>query len=690
VDFFSAQARAQTKTRWLAVFFALAVFGTGTAAYFAIASALTFTGLFHLEREPSANVVRQTHHSIVSFLYAHNFWNVRYALIAQGVVAIVVAGGSLYKWASLREGGAAIAEMMGGRPVSPYTTDLAERQFLNVVEEMAIAAGMSVPAAYVLPREGTINAFAAGLTTDDAVVAITQGALIQFTREELQAVVGHEFSHILNGDMRLNIKLAALLFGILSIAAIGRRAIYVSSRIRHGEGKNSGAAAIPIIFMLGLSLLAIGHVGHLFGRLIQTAISRQREFLADASSAQFTRNPAAMAAALNKIRARSSIVADPHASEFSHVFFAQCDPFYSLVHWFDTHPPLEKRITTLVPDFDLTAPPPRYKKIAPEYSSVPSPDDDDGTDESPLIPTFAAISAAVGAAAAPPATTAAALVASIGAVASDQLRQAQTLLDELPDALRTAARDPATAPALIFGLLLDAAPAVRAKQRATLDAAGAVAPAPALLAELDALHPLQRLPLLQIALGALNGLSPAQQDRLLDISRRLVAADLRTSIFEYALLRLLRHHLDSLRNPRRAAHVVQIETSALLEPIGAILSFIAYAGQPLTGKSAAAVASDADAAFATGAATLPAALWRNVSLLPKTECYFNRLDNALASLSVVPPAIKQQVLAAAAQTAAADGIIQPEEAELLRAIACSLDCPMPLVPQIYNPDSHIP
>jgi Zn-dependent protease with chaperone function len=213
----------------------------------------------------------------------------------------VVGLASLYKWKEFSAGGAAVAESVGGKLVSPQTTDLAERRLLNVVEEMAIASGIPMPAVYVLENEPGINAFAAGLTTNDAVVAVTRGTLNKLTRDELQGVIGHEFSHILNGDMRLNLQLGALVFGILVIGLAGRGVLWALTHGRvRSNNKNSGGVILAISFV-GLALLIIGYVGYFFGRLIQAAVSRQREFLADASSVQFTRNPEGLTGALKKI-----------------------------------------------------------------------------------------------------------------------------------------------------------------------------------------------------------------------------------------------------------------------------------------------------------------------------------------------------------------------------------------------------
>src|ERR1035437_7656201 len=293
MDFFEAQARAKKRTGRLVTLFLIAVAGTIAGGYFASIfllanlSGRTPRHRNYVEYEPSAE-------------RPVSLWQPQVFLAVSVGTLLVVGLASLVKWHEFSAGGAAVAESVGGRPINPHTVDLRERQLLNVVEEMAIAAGIPMPAVYVLDEEPAINAFAAGLTTNDAVVTVTRGALDKLTRDELQGVIGHEFSHILNGDMRLNLKLSALVFGILVIGLAGRGILWVIMRGRIRGGKNSGGVIIAV-GAVGLALPIIGYVGYFFGKLIQAAVSRQREFLADASSVQFTRNPGGITGALKKI-----------------------------------------------------------------------------------------------------------------------------------------------------------------------------------------------------------------------------------------------------------------------------------------------------------------------------------------------------------------------------------------------------
>ncbi len=308
------------------LYFAIAVVCIILSVY--IASVLIFNG---------TSAYRQAGHAASEFVV----WDPAIFLYATlGTLAVVICG-SLYQTAALAKGGSAVAESLGGRPIGVDTTDPDERRLRNVVEEMALASGVPVPSVYVLEDEG-INAFAAGHTPEDAAVAVTHGCMVLLNRDELQGIIGHEFSHILNGDMRLNIRLMGILFGILCLAVIGRLLLYPGGR--SGRDKNP-------VMLLGIALIVIGAIGVFFGRLIQAALSRQRELLADASSVQFTRNPAGLSGALQKIGLAGSRIASPHAGEASHMFFENglSIPFLSMLA---THPPLGERIRAIDPGWN--------------------------------------------------------------------------------------------------------------------------------------------------------------------------------------------------------------------------------------------------------------------------------------------------------------------------------------------------
>jgi Zn-dependent protease with chaperone function len=633
MDFFEAQARAKQRTSRLLGLFVLAVLGTILAGYGA-ALLIVGRGIGRIALwQPGLFVA-----------------------VAIGTV-LVVALASLSKWSQFSAGGSAVAESVGGRRVDPHTTDLAERRLLNVVEEMAIASGVPIPAVYLLEDEPGINAFAAGLTTGDAVVAVTRGTLDKLTRDELQGVVGHEFSHILNGDMRLNVKLTAVVFGILVIGLAGRGILETlgRGRIRLGGGKNKGGAAAGIL-AIGLALMVVGYIGYFFGRLIQAAVSRQREFLADASSVQFTRNPDGLTGALKKIGgyALGSSMQSSKSTALGHFFFAQ--GFRSMLGgaW-ATHPPLEERIRAIDPRFDGQFPePPEVVDVAREPWARPGRPRD-------------AAGFAPGALSARPTPVAA--VQAIGQITPDTVAHAQDLLAGLPAPLTDAVRQPSSATLVLYGLLLAPDAGVRARQQALVTqhagapAAAALAP---LLPALHGLRPEQKLPLLQLALPALRPLPADQLATFFGTLDELVHADGRVTVFEFALQKVLLRHL--VPGGRPAAQVVQLHSfHAVVDEIALVLSVLARTAH---------ATEDAASAFAAGAAQLRL-LDGRLALLPVDQCGLNRLEAALDRLATASGPIKLRLLTAAAHVVSADGTIAVTEAELLRAIAAALDVPMP-------------
>jgi Zn-dependent protease with chaperone function len=327
MDFFEHQAQARKNTAVLVAYFALAMVCLVAAVYLA-----TVLGVHGMQTSQSTGATPST----------LQFWQPRLFLYAVAGTLGVVVLGSLYKTARLSKGGSAVAEALGGRLMDADPADANERKLRNVVAEMAVAASVPMPKIYVLDDEPGINAFAAGHSPDNAAIGVTRGAMTALTRDELQGVIGHEFSHVLNGDMRINIRIMGVLFGIICLAVIGRIMLFS----RGGRGRN------PMVF-IGLALIVIGGLGMVFGRLIQAALSRQRELLADASAVQFTRNPAGLSSALQKIGAAGSKLDSPHAAEASHMFFENglSKPFSGLMA---THPPLAERIRAIDPGWDGT------------------------------------------------------------------------------------------------------------------------------------------------------------------------------------------------------------------------------------------------------------------------------------------------------------------------------------------------
>jgi len=648
MDFFGAQERAKRKTGWLVLLFALAVVAIIAAVYLAVTLVLSIG-----EGQP--------------------LWRGDVFSAVAGGTLLLVGITSLFRSVQLKSGGAAVAQMLGGTRVLPATDDLREKTFYNVVEEMAIASGVPMPQVYVLADEAGINAFAAGHTPADAAVAVTRGTLETLTRDELQGVVGHEFSHILNADMRLNIRLMSVLFGITCIATGGYLLMRTAGRSSRGSNRKGGGAMQ--VFLIGVALYVVGSLGKLFAALIKAGVSRQREFLADAASVQFTRNPRGIAGALGKIRhaTEGGAVHSPQAAEASHLFFAD-----ALVHrftsWFATHPPLEVRIRAIEPLFaryDLEVGDVRERVRAARPTPVAAGAGPAPGRAMPQVPGFPVLPGGLEPLGGVLALSPDQIVGAIGQVDADQLAAAKEWLEQLPPALRQATRDACGASALVFALLLDRSDAVRARQLARL---AKEADASAYAETLDLLRltrdlPVQaRLPLVDLALASLRTLSKEQYGRFAGAVDGLIAADSRVDLFEFTLGHVLRRHL---ARTHEAAGAPRVEFNTLLpvrDDVAIVLSALAHAGDP----------ERAATAFAAGVTQVPNLPGASVpALRPVDACDVPALTAALARLARVAPRAKHQLVRAAARVVAADGRAHVAELELLRALADAIDVPVP-------------
>jgi len=648
-DFFDRQDYARRQTTRLIVLFALAVAAIIVAVYLVVA-----VGIDGAESSHHFKAIRGVLDP--STVHVHRgLWRPELFLGVAAGTLLVVALGSLYKISELSAGGESVALMLGGRAIDPQTTDLAERRLLNVVEEMAVASGIPVPPVFVLENEPSINAFAAGHQPGDAVVAVSAGALKYLSREELQGVMGHEFSHILNGDMRLNLRLIGVVNGILVLAIVGYYILRFGGSSSRSSEKSGGGAAI---LLLGLALVILGYIGVFFGNLIKAAISRQREFLADASAVQFTRYPGGIAGALKKIGGLTdgSRIRDGHAHEISHMFFgdAFAGAFFNL---FATHPPLAKRIRALEPDFDGNFP-----AVEPVRATAES-EHPHATRPAGVIP---AIPVILGGAMPLDAAT---MTQRIGAPQPEHLEGANRMIADLPPLLLSAAREPFAAQAVVFVLLLsrdDAA--VRTKQLQLLQSQIE----PPLYRQMDqlagavqSLAATARLPLVDLSMPAIKRSSPQQYARFRQVVNVLVSADGKVDLFEYCLRTMLFSYLDVNFGLKKPVAVHYRSVDAVAQPLVVVLSTLAYVGQTDP--------EDIAKAFQAGSKNLPG----QVTILPKPECTLEKLDAALGELAQSSPNVKREVIGAVTACIAADGQVTLEEGELLRAIAAVLACPMP-------------
>ncbi|MDB6067223.1 MAG: htpX 1 [Pedosphaera sp.] len=641
MDFFERQESARRHTKLLEVYFALAVLSIILTTYLAVVAVLSFQGNRHHAYEGDSISMQEV------------LWNPKLLLgVSLGTLTFIFCG-SAFKTMQLASGGSAVAELLGGRPVDANTNDPDERKLLNVVEEMAIASGTPVPQVYILPGEGGINAFAAGHSTRDMVVCATRGCVRRLNRDELQGVIGHEFSHILNGDMRLNLRLMGLVFGILCLALFGR--ILMNTR-----GDRDRRNPLPII---GLALLVIGYTGVFFAKLIKSAISRQREFLADAASVQFTRNPAGLASALKKVGGAGSRIDDPNAEDASHFFFAN-GMGEAFADSFSTHPPLEERIRALDPAWDgkfiSTDTAEEIENTKQKQAAMTRLGPSERLDELLGGPkALAGVSSALSAAA----------LMRAGSPTAKHLDYAADLRSKLPETLSAAAREPMGAVALIYALLLSREDAMRARQLAQLQTQAdpaIYAETVRLSAEAAKLESRARLPLASLTMTALRRLSPPQYDVFTKNIQFVIESDEQIELFEYTLQKIVLRQLEPNFKPPKKPIIQFYVINPLVPDCAVLLSALAFAGQ--------AEPTEVEKAFRLGAMKLGIP---DLALTAPDACTLAQVDTALNRLNQTVPPIKKLVLNACAETVAADGVIQENEAELLRAIADTLDCPIP-------------
>ena len=640
MDFFTSQDIARRKTGRLVMFFTLAVVSL------IVMTNLLIMGLFgylNASEDPAAvGVLSQLD------------WDV-FMVVSLGVVGVVVLG-SIYKMMALSGGGARIAEMLGAELIVDGTGDANRQKILNVVEEMAIASGTPVPPVYLMDEEG-INAFAAGFSPSDAVIGVTRGTIEKLSRDELQGVVAHEFSHILNGDMRLNIRLIGVLHGILVIGLIGFH-VMRGAAFSRGSKKEGGGA----IIFLGIGLMAIGFAGTFFGNLIKAAVSRQREFLADASAVQFTRNPDGIAGALKRIGGSEagSILENAESSEISHALFSQgFTSFFSGL--FATHPPLEKRIRQIDPGWDGEFVAPLTRRAKTGKSAAAKED----ASHKRRVAAMAAVAAGTMAG-----TTAAAAVKHIGQPTAAHLGYARELISGLPPVLKAAAHEPFAARAVVHFMVLDDDPKVRSQQLNHLKGAAdsqVYEETVRLAKEVGELKVEQRLPLVDMVLPTLRQLSKKQYLRFRENLDTLIEADGRLSLFEWVIRKIICHHLDAVYERKTSRTSYGFTTMVKAAPSCSVLLSLLIHASHHGGMSKAEVLAIAGQELAG----------INVELLDQNKLSFNLIEQALDQLTQLKPLAKGKLIRACAAAVTADQHIAPVEAELLRAIADTLDCPMP-------------
>ena len=649
MNFFDRQDHARKTTRKLIFLFLVAVLGIVIAIDFVAGVIL-------------ASAQSQTMLTIPSLAWAaNNSW----FLLGSSLGTLGFIGvSSLAKVAALSSGGGKVARSLGGTLVTPDVRDPLRQRLHNVVEEMSIASGVPVPDVYVLEEESGINAFAAGFTTGDAAVAVTRGALDRLTRSELQGVIAHEFSHILNGDMRLNMRLIGILFGILVIGLIGRiilRAGSNSSRItRSRDSRGHGA-----VLALGGTLFVVGYLGFFFGRLIKAAVSRQREYLADASAVQFTRETEGLSGALKKIGGfeSGSEVQDSGSEEISHMFFAR--GVLSLRSLFSTHPPLTERIQALDPKFKSD----QFGRGLPPTDDIDAWTDISSERTSGFAPSH--VSSQISG-------EARSITDTVGNPTLAHVAHASHIRASIPQPLYEAAQGQEGAMLLLIALILNPDRTIRSHQLGMVrEKVGSrrCERIDTMYDELEQVGHRYRLPLLEIAFPTLKARPPAQLQFLVDFVRKLVHTDGQVEPFEYALTRMLMVHLGDAKRPRRSIQrKPNRELADLASHIGNLLAVMAWAGHGSDNGAAVDAYNAGRSHLMSHDSHSANANWRDYEI-PKD--WLAVMDNALDQCDRLEDKAKQTLIEALVRTISHDDHINLEEGEFLRAICATLHCPLP-------------
>jgi Zn-dependent protease with chaperone function len=632
MNFFQRQDEARRASRRLVVLFGLAVLTVVAAVDFVV---------FMLLRQGEARTLGYVP-PFTDWLAMHPRMVVGTTLVVLAIISIA----SFYKTMVLGGGGGVVARSLGGVRISADTTDPLQRRLLNVVEEMAIASGVPMPEVYLLEQESGINAFAAGHNTSNAAIGVTRGALTTLNRSELQGVIAHEFSHILNGDMRLNVRLMGLLFGLLVIALIGRTVLRGATRVR-GDRKGG----VLIVVLIAVAVLIIGYIGLFFGRLIQAAVSRSRESLADASAVQFTRDPGGLRGALVKIGASTagSRVGNPEVEEVAHMLFAP-----GMSRFFATHPALVDRLKAIDPRFDPKEIDGARARMAAQAAVEVEP---------PSAAKAAGSKSMIDLPVAGPAMVA----ELVGNPGTAHMQLAREIRESLPEAIVAAGRHPQSARALLLALALDSNPETRARQKQVITlrlTAEVAAMTGALEPHVDALEPEQRSPALLRGFPVLHQLTHEERVQLMACLNGMLPREGDVALHAYVLRKLAQMHMRDDLNP--GARESRLTLQAVQQDAQVLFSVLAQHGH-----------SDATGARRAYEAGMHHLFPRERPSYGLAGPWAPALDGALSRLDQLVPIAKEQLVEAMVATVTHDQQLTIGEAELLRAVCASMHCPLP-------------
>lgn len=643
MNFFEQQDLARSNTTRLVILLCLAIICliAATTALFAFVMYFLQTGNSNLHVQPQDLGFWQSLGTLIS-------WETTGGIAL--IVICIVLMGSLFKYSQLSQGGRTVAESLGGKLINTSHQDSDEKKILNIVEEIAIASGIPVPPVYLL-EDSAINAFAAGNNPQDAVIGVTRGCIQQLNRDQLQGVVAHEFSHIFHGDMRLNMRLVALLHGILILGLIGhflmRHASY--QRMSRSSKNNSGA----IFLGAGIGLMVIGYAGTFFGNLIKAAVSRQREFLADASAVQYTRNPEGIGGALKKIGGYpvGSKLHATQSAEFSHMYFSQgiSSSFNALMA---THPPLGDRIRRIEPNWDGEYLLASGKQQTHNFSSEQA-QGFTGNSESAHRATSVTEHQVQDA------------INHIGQPNTQHTLAAQLKLQTLPASLYRDSHNSLSACGIIFGLLLDKKSTLYKQQWTSLQQYynhQDLTTLKTTVMDASKTLPSSRLMLIELCLPALKELSPSQAKIFLLAVDQLIQVGQGINLMKWSLRSIIKHHIKPAQIRRNTQNLRQQRNACQI-----LLSFLAHADDATNHEAIQRAFHQAISSLRLG----------NLTLLPRNKLDFNDLESALNSLKRTKPLQKPQLLKAMLLCIEDDDKVTLAEAELFRAIAGGLDCPIP-------------
>ena len=655
MTFFEQQIIARKQSRKLIALFALAIFSIVLIIY---------VGTRILLYKFSSGYSKQN-------WIPENFWDPAYFFAVTGIVSAVIAIVSLIKIFELtRGGGSLVAQLMGARLVHPNTTDYDERRLLNIIEEMAIASGLTVPILYVIDTDRSINAFTAGIRPSETVITVSRGAMRLLNRDELQGVIAHEFSHIFHGDVRLNIKLMGLLYGILFLAIAGQKLLKLGFQSSRRSRRNSNNVTLPLI-AFGSLLAIVGYIGVFFAQVIQYAVSRQREYLADASAVQYTRLNSGLSGALKKIGGLSygSYLSSPFTKMASHLFFADGVQRH-LSGLLSTHPPLLDRIKRLEPGFTGI-----YEKI--EFQSdrimqaVSTDTEHSNVDIQNSGQSIAPANTISSLKSQPAAAMVNQLVGLVGTLTPDNIIAAQHKIGQAPDLVRQLARDPLGAKALLYACLLDSNENIRLKQLALVRNFETKS----VITILNQLHYNRpdflkdSFMIAELCLPALRQISVQQFDFFKDVLSKLIRSDDQVKIAEYTLFKFVSEQLSRHFHKESAKKQLLDAQHGLYPTVSMLLAQLAA----LTSSSVL----ESFAAYQAGAEKFLIAKDKQFSETNFPTKNLEDFDLSLSLVGSIEPQYRAALLNAAITVITFNQHISIEEYDLIRVLAATLECPLP-------------